>query len=367
MRLAELLGQWVERGVTPGAVLLYGDEGRDVDTITAGLTHTHPRPGPAVTTATNYDLASVTKVVATTAVAMKLVEVGAIELDARAQRWIPELRGAGSSAITLRDLLGHASGLPAHVEFFKPLLAGERMGADSAREALLCMAAGTELECAPGERVIYSDLGFIILGFCLERATGQRLDRLTEELVTAPLAMTTTRYIDLEAAPEVARPHPVAPTEICPYRGLVVGEVHDDNAHAAGGICGHAGLFATAADLGRFARAMVTAAAGAADSWFAPEVVREFFTTAVVAGSSRRLGWDSPSEPPVITHAGQLWPRDGVGHTGFTGTSLWLDPARGRYVVLLTNRVHPGRDQSGIREMRCSLMDAVVLRLELAS
>lgn len=367
-KMRELLDSWLERQVAPGGVLLYGDRGRDVETVAFGRTQTHPPgEGAAVTAETVYDVASVTKPVATTAVLMKLVAAGRVELDTRVQTLVPELCVDGSDAVTLRQLAGHASGLPAHRCFYERLLRGERMGAPSAREAILRMAGATELEYRPGTKAVYSDLGFMLLGFSLERATGERLDALTARLVTEPLGMSATRFVDLDADPPMPRPTPVAPTEICPRRGLVSGEVHDDNAHAAGGVLGHAGLFSTVADLGRFSRAMIAAARGES-SPFDGDVVREFFSTRAAPDTSRVLGWDTPSDPPVISHAGDLWPRDGVGHLGFTGCSIWLDPRGGRYVVLLTNSVHFGRDEIRLRlrAFRRDVMDAVVRRLERA-
>jgi len=361
-----LLERWVQREVTPGGVLLYGDEGRDVETIAFGRTQTHPAgAGVAVSPTTAYDVASLTKPVATTAVLMKLVELGQVGLDTRVAELLPELRAAHAEGITVQQLAGHASGLPAHRCFYERLLRGERMGACSRRDALLRMVGATDLEYAPGSRAVYSDLGYVLLGFLLERVTGERLDALTARWVTDPLEMSSTRFVDLDADPPAPRPAPVAPTEVCPRRGLLVGEVHDDNAHAAGGVLGHAGLFSTARDLARFARAMI-AAAGDQPGWFDPEVVRHFFSTRAAANTSRVLGWDTPSDPRALSHAGDLWPRDGVGHLGFTGCSLWLDPPRGRYVLLLTNSVHFGCAdalRSALREFRREVMDAAVRRL----
>ncbi len=366
--MRELLDSWLERRVAPGGVLLCGDHCRDVETFAFGRTQTHPAgAGAPVTPETVYDVASVTKPVATTAILMKLVAAGRVDLDTRARSLLPELCAAGSEEITLRQLAGHASGLPAHRCFYERLVRGERMGAPSAREAILRMAGATALEYRPGAKAVYSDLGFMLLGFFLERATGERLDALTSRLVTEPLGMSATRFVDLDAEPPAPRPSPVAPTELCPRRGLVVGEVHDDNAHAAGGVLGHAGLFSTAADLGRFSREMIAAARGEKSS-FDRDVVREFFSARAAPDTSRVLGWDTPSDPPVISHAGDLWPRDGVGHLGFTGCSIWLDPRGGRYVVLLTNSVHFGRDdiRLRLRAFRRDVMDAVVRRLDRA-
>lgn len=369
-------------GVTPGGVLCCGDDGRIVATIPFGSSHF----GRAdemfeITADTVYDLASLTKPIATAAVLMKLD----VDLDAPVGRLLPELRPAlGHAGITFAQLLGHGSGLPAHLRFYERLRAGERAGAPSRREALLRMAAGTPAEAAPGERAVYSDLGYVILGFAIERITGMRQDEAVRALVTGPLEMRDTFYVDLDdpargPAREPAggharpaepvpmpdgRPARIAPTEVCPYRGLVHGEVHDDNAHAGGGIFGHAGLFGTAGDVARFAGAMVHAAAGRAVAGFAPAVVQRFFRTRAAPDTTWRLGWDTPSTTLGISHAGDAWPRTGVGHLGFTGTSMWLDPEHGRFAVLLTNRVHPSREHTGIREYRRAVMDAVVSWLD---
>lgn len=361
-----------DAGVTPGGVLVYGDGGQDVATLPFGslALPVSPGAGPAaaVTADTIYDIASLTKPVATAAIAMKLD----VDLDAPVAPLVPELTVAGADRITWAHLLGHASGMAAHLRFYERLLAGERAGARSRREALLRMAATTELACPPGERSVYSDLGYIVLGFAIERLTGKRLDQVTAELVTGPLGMGSTFFVDLD---EVDGGHGaggvpagalerIAPTERCPYRGLVRGAVHDDNAHAGGGIFGHAGLFATAGDVARFARAMVHAAAGQPMGGFAPGSVRRFFATSSAPGTTRRLGWDTPAAEPGVSHAGDAWPRDGVGHLGFTGCSMWLDPPRGRYAVLLSNRVHPSRELGGIQGFRRAVMDAVVATLD---
>ena len=222
-----LLESWVDRNAVPGGVLLFGDGGREGETFAFGSTQTLPAEGAApVTPETVYDVASVTKPAATVAVLMKLVAEGRVGLDDRAAELLPELDTSGSDAITVAQLAGHSSGLPAHLCFYERLLAGERMGAGSAREALLRMAGSTELEYRPGERVVYSDLGFILLGFYLERVGGERLDALATRLVFEPLGMQATRFVDLDADPPVPRPSPVAPTEVCPRRGLVVGLGH---------------------------------------------------------------------------------------------------------------------------------------------
>jgi CubicO group peptidase (beta-lactamase class C family) len=387
--LDQILRQAVRRsaedlsGVTPGGVLTYGEDGAVVDTIPFGFSHFGPEDEVfEVTADTVYDLASLTKPIATAATLMQLD--GALDrLDAPVGPLLPELGRAGAR-ITLAQLLGHASGLPAHVAFYERLRAGDRAGASSRREALVRMAATTPPERAPGEQAVYSDLGYILLGAAIERLTGTRLDQAVAARVTGPLGMGQTFFVDLDdparaagRSPEIPARRPgepvrapggpavrVAPTEVCPYRGLVHAEVHDDNAHAGGGIFGHAGLFGPAGDVARFASAMVRAAAGQAVAGFAPEVVRRFFRTSAAPGTTWRLGWDTPATTPGTSHAGDAWPRTGVGHLGFTGTSMWLDPERGRFAVLLTNRVHPSRAHEGIRPLRRAVMDAVVALLD---
>jgi serine-type D-Ala-D-Ala carboxypeptidase len=349
--------------VTPGGVLTYGDAGREVATIPFGRTHADPAGGGPVTAGTVYDVASLTKPIAATAALMKAVEAGEVELDEPISRLLPELGGPGAAAICLHHLAGHAAGLPAHVAFFERVWAGDLAGAATRREAIFRMAAGVARTHPPGERAVYSDVGYILLGLALERAAGRRLDEVVAERVFRPLAMAATRFVDLDADPPAVRPAPVAPTEVCPRRGLVCGEVHDENAHAGGGIFGHAGLFSTAGDVARFGRAMIAAATGARGV-FDPTVVRACFGRSAAPGTSWRLGWDTPSGAPGVSHAGDRWPRDGLGHLAFTGCSLWLDPPRGRYAVLLTNRVHPTREGEGIRELRRAVMDAVVDALD---
>jgi CubicO group peptidase (beta-lactamase class C family) len=351
-------------GVTPGGVLIYGDQGRDAAVLPFGRSQIEPpQQGFEVATDTIYDIASLTKPMATAACFMKL----GVDPNKRAISLVPELCARGAERITFAHLLGHTSGLPAHQPFYERLRGGERMGRASTREALFAMVCRTALTAEPGTRQEYSDLGYIALGLAIERATGRRLDQAVRKLVTEPLGLSDTFYIDLEREPSERGPLPlerIAPTELCSYRGLVHAEVHDDNAHAGSGIFGHAGLFSTAGDVASFARAMLELLDGRAVGEFSPEVVRSFTSTTAAPDAVHTLGWDRPSSDPERTHTGELWPREGLCHLGFTGVGLWLDPQRGRYLVLLTNRVHPNRDQPGIREFRQQVTDAVVRTLD---
>ncbi len=319
-----------------------------------------PDAGPAISRDTPFDLASLTKPMATAAIAMTLVSEGRLALDDRAARWLPVDGG-----ITVAHLLGHAAGFPAHRELFRRIWDGDLGGAADPRTALVAMATSTPLERAPGEATTYSDLGFITLGALLERAGGAPLDELVA-LVSEPLGLGATGYVDLVGRRRAFATPPVA-TEIDPRRGLVTGEVHDENAHSGGGVAGHAGLFAPLPDVSAFARAMAAAprrGAGRMDA----AVVERCFTASAAPATSWRLGWDTPASEPGVSHAGDAWPRAfAVGHLGFTGTSMWLDWSRGRWAVLLTNRVHPSRSRPEallIKELRRGFGDLAWSLLE---
>jgi CubicO group peptidase (beta-lactamase class C family) len=201
---------------------------------------------------------------------------------------------------------------------------------------------------------VYSDLGFIVLGDLVERVAAERLDALARRHIFAAAGSTSARFVDLASSD---RPADVAATERIPP-----GEVHDENCHAAGGILGHAGLFATGDDVARVVEALLAAFHGDAGAPFTTEAVRTLWSPGGVPGSTWRLGWDGPAAHG--SSAGTLWPRTGVGHLGFTGCSIWIDPPRRRYVVLLTNRVHPTRADERIKAFRPRLHDAVVTTLD---
>jgi CubicO group peptidase (beta-lactamase class C family) len=364
--LHALLDAALARGVGSAAALSVGDAGVEVVRIALGKTRTVPDPGTPIGDTATFDVASLTKPMATAAVAMALVSEERLDLEASVQHWLPAVP---DHRITVAHLLGHAAGYPAHRTIYEQLWAGDLAGHATAREALIGLAAATPLEAAPGARSVYSDLGYITLGALCEAVCGARLDELFEHLVAGPLRLHGAHFVDL-AQPEALRPHiaaPIVATEI-DRRGLVTGEVHDENSHAAGGITGHAGLFATIGDVARFAAAMIELGAGLDREPFHGAVAQHFFATSAAPGSSWRLGWDTPSPTAGVSHAGDLWPRTGgIGHLGFTGTSLWLDLPRHRWVALLTNRVHPSRNgaaAAAIKELRRAVGDTVVRGLD---
>jgi CubicO group peptidase (beta-lactamase class C family) len=365
--LHALIDAALERGVGSAAALSVGDAGVEVVRIALGKTRSVPDPGAPIGDTATFDVASLTKPMATAAIAMALVSEERLDLDASVQHWLPAVP---DHRITVAHLLGHAAGYPAHRTIYERIWAGDLGGAATARQALIDLASAEPLESEPGAGSTYSDLGYITLGALCEQICGARLDELFEHLVAGPLRLHGAHFVDL-TVPDAEHPHvatPIVATEIDARRGLVAGEVHDENSHAAGGITGHAGLFATIGDVARFAAAMLDLGAGHDREPFHGAVARHFFATAAAPGSSWRLGWDTPSATAGVSHAGDLWPRTGgIGHLGFTGTSLWLDLPRHRWVALLTNRVHPSRHgaaAAAIKELRRAVGDTVVRGLD---
>ena len=350
--IAALLDAALATPLGSAAAVSIGDAGVERVQLVRGTARRVPDVGPAIDEHTAFDLASLTKPMATAALAMALVGHAGLDLDAPVRRWLPEAATAG----TVGHLLGHAAGCAAHVEFFRSL----RQGGHADPYGELIASAARNPAAPPGAQALYSDLGYLLLGAILERAADQPLDAAFRSWVGEPLGLAGARYPGAAALPLAVA------TEL-DDRGLVSGRVHDENAYFGGGICGHAGLFATIGDVATFAAAIVETAAGRTRGRWRTDVVRQFLTTAAAPGATWRLGWDTPSPAPGISHAGDRWPRAGaVGHTGFTGTSLWLDLPRGRWVALLTNRVHPTRHGTAdaIKALRRAIGDAAWTMLE---
>jgi len=360
-----LARQAVADGVIPGAVIHVSSEERTAFHEPFGHRTVEPGPLPA-TVGTIYDVASVTKAAITSVLAMQAVAAGTVRLDDPVQRHLPEFRdeesGAAKGQVTVRQLLSHAGGLPAHRPFYLTVPEGP------ARRLRIMEAAAREpLAGPPGVRSVYTDLGFILLGWLLERVAGERLDVQARRRIFEPLGLRASLFAPVSegagAAPKTwpGELGPVAATEACPYRQRVVaGEVHDMNAFAMEGVAGHAGLFSTAADLAVIAQALVAAWRGDAGATLVDrDVVRAFWLPAGVPGSTWRLGWDGPAD--AKSQAGTRLSRAAVGHLGFTGCSLWIDPARALIIVLLSNRIHPAvRDDPRFRAFRPAVHDAIL-------
>jgi CubicO group peptidase (beta-lactamase class C family) len=349
-RIAVLLDDALAARLGSAAAVSVGDAGVEVFRYATGHRWRQPALGAAIDERTRFDLASLTKPMATVACAMVLVGDRRLELDAPIRRYLP----AAASEGTVRQLLGHGAGCAAHVEIYRWLRAERPTDPYAALVARAC----AEPCASPGSSAVYSDLGYIQLGAVLEQAGGHPLPDLFERDIARPLGLTCT----------FARaPLPDAVATELDDRGRVCGLVHDENAYWGGRACGHAGLFGSIDDVARFAAAIVAVAAGAPRGGLVPEVVQHFFSDAPVAAASWRLGWDTPSATPGVSQAGDRWPRQhAVGHTGFTGTSLWLDLANRRWVALLTNRVHPTRyagTADAIKVLRRAVHDAAIAAL----
>jgi CubicO group peptidase (beta-lactamase class C family) len=336
----------------PGAVIAVGRH--DTVLLLTAVGHYGAGDTRPVTPQTIYDLASLTKVIGLTTAVMMLVDSGKLDLDAPVQKYVPAFQGGGpgKERVTIRNLLTHSSGLPA----WRPLFAES-----STREGAFALVDTTALLRQPGDTFIYSDLGAIALTQAVEAITGQRLDAFLDARLFGPLAMGSTRYLP----PETWRTR-IAPTEndTAFRHRMLHGEVHDENAGRLGGVSGHAGLFSSAPDLARFAQWLLDSRippgrpAGGIGAFLPHDVVVEFTRRQQIPpGSSRALGWDTPSEN---SSAGtKLGPR-AFGHTGFTGTSIWIDPDRDLFIILLSNRVNPTRANTRILQVRRRVADLVV-------
>jgi CubicO group peptidase (beta-lactamase class C family) len=332
----------VAAGAAPGAVLAVSHDGARFTYGAGRLGQDEPNRPDGTTI---YDLASLTKVVGLTTAAMLAVEDQRLDLDAPVQRYVPAFAGPGKDSVTIRMLLTHGSGLPAWRPLFREV---------STRAEAFALADSTPLDSAPGTAEVYSDLGAIVLTQAIETVYHERLDSLLEQRIFQPLGLTHLRYL-----PPPSWRDQIAPTELDPWRGRVLrGEVHDENAALMDGVSGHAGLFGSAEDLLTFAEWLLEQADGRTDG---PAVFREFTRRQnLVPGSSRALGWDTPSEG---SSAGRLLSPTSFGHTGFTGTSLWIDPVHHLAIVLLSNRVNPTRDNPRWAPVRAEIADLVMTTL----
>ncbi|HLI81277.1 MAG TPA: serine hydrolase domain-containing protein [Candidatus Binataceae bacterium] len=321
---------------------------------------------------TVFDLSSLTKVFATTIAIMMLVREEKLRLDDRVTRYFPSFGVHGKDRVIVRHLLAHCSGLAAWRPFYKLVADIERAGkvnfmaSPGAKQRIYEEIHREKLEAPVGAKAIYSDLNFIALGEAVEQATGVSLQRFCHDRIFRELGLTATGFIDISLA-RTRKLEPVADmfaaTENCPSRRrLLLGEVDDDNAFAMGGVAGHAGLFAPVREVDRIAAELIACFKGRSD--FVPEkIVRQFWTRdETVAGSTWALGWDTPS--PDHSSSGHRFPPTAVGHLGFTGTSIWIDPEREIAVSILTNRVHPSRDNQAIRDFRPAIHDLIMEAIE---
>jgi len=343
----------------PGATLAVGYRGKVAVRAFGKLSY--DAKAAATTPGTMFDIASLTKVVVTTTLAAKLAEgdfpVG-LDLDAKVERYLPEWV-VGKPAdidwrhkVTVRHLLTHTSGLPAFKEYWRT---------SKSKGETLTRIFAEPLEYGPGTKEVYSDLGIILMTEIIERLTGRKLEELAKSDVFAPLGIKDTMY----RPPKKFWPE-IAPTEIDSQlrHRLVQGEVHDENAFAMGGVSGHAGVFSTAGDLAAFCQMILNGGVYAHQRILRRATVAQFTAPQQLSGGTRTLGWAVPTEGGS---SGHYFSSHSFGHTGFTGTSIWIDPDRQVFVVLLTNRVHPRRENTKIQQVRPELHDAVMKALGFAT
>lgn len=344
-RVSGVMARALADSAFPGAIAVVGN--RDGILLTHAVGRLDRSDSTPPDERTLWDMASLTKVVALTSVLMSLVDDGRLKLDAPVQRYVPEFTGRWKGRVTVRHLLTHSSGLPA----WRPLYKEATSPADA-----LALAIATPLDTVPGVRMAYSDLGAIILGEIARRLTRTSLDRYAAQRIFARAGMVETYF-----RPDTSLYRRTAPTEFDPWRQRQLrGEVHDENAFALGGVSGHAGLFSTANDLARFARAYLNGGLLDGQRIWSPRTIAEFTRVQNAKLSHRALGWETANGS---NSGGRFMSAEAFGHTGFTGTSLWIDPANDVFVILLSNRVNPTRENRRISSVRSALADSVLVLL----
>jgi len=342
--LDSIIQDAIHSGQIPGAVVLIGHNGKVIYRKSFGNRSLEPRREP-MTLDTVFDVASLTKVVATTTAVMQLFELGKVRLSDAVEKYIPEFAQNGKQDITVRQLLTHYSGLPPDLDLQSPW-----QGKDTAFR----MAFEEKPQQPTGSGFLYSDINFITLGALVERVSALALDRYAEKNIFAPLKMTHTRFL-----PDAAWRPKIAPTEYDEHGAMLRGIVHDPTARRMGGVAGHAGVFSTADDLSKFAQSLL-----GGSRILSPLSVEKMATPEQppTATTLRGFGWDIDS--PFSTNRGELLPVGSFGHTGYTGTSLWIDPTTRTYIILLTNAVHP-RGKGSAVALRTKLATAVTAALPL--
>jgi uncharacterized protein YbbC (DUF1343 family)/CubicO group peptidase (beta-lactamase class C family) len=317
-----IIEQAIADGNIPGAVLIVGHNGKVVYRKAYGNRALEPKREP-MTLDTVFDLASLTKVIATTTAVMQLVEQGKVRLNDAVAKYLPDFAQNGKDDVTVRQLLTHYSGLEPDLDLKTPW---------EGKETAYHMAFAETLQNPPGSAFVYSDINFITLGALVEKVSGEPLDEYATRHIFAPLKMLHTRFV-----PPASWRAKIAPTQYDENEHMLLGVVHDPTARRMGGVAGHAGLFSTADDLSKFAQALLNGGGGI----LSPLTVEKMTTpeTPPAAPLLRGFGWDIDS--PFSSNRGDLLPVGSFGHTGFTGTSMWIDPTTQTYIILLTNAVHP--------------------------
>jgi len=348
----ELLDKGVEEGVYPGAVLLVAEKGRIIFLNEVGNLSTIPRILP-MKKDTIFDLASLTKPLATTLAIMGLVNDGRINLDQPLSEIVRTGALGDKGTLTPRLILSHCAGFKDWMPFYIDLL---KYSSDARKKVLREKIIEQPLQYTPGTGTLYSDLGFMILEWLVEEASGRTLKDYVHRNFYIPMGLKRTYLSDGDMPFDIRE---YAATEDCPWRNRIIqGVVHDENAYAAGGYSGHAGLFGTAEEVFSIANILRGHYLGKRSDYFSPGIVRAFFTRQeIIKGSTWALGWDTPS--PKNSSAGKYISLNSVGHLGFSGTSLWMDLEKDILTVFLSNRIHPTRNNMNIRSFRPLLHDLI--------
>ena len=344
----EIIQSAIKDSAFPGAVVLVSKEGKIIYEKAFGHL-TYEDTSESVTINTIYDIASLTKVIATTTAVMICYDKNLFSLDDRVVKYLPEFSQNGKEKVTIKNLLLHNSGIPAFKRFYKNYSSADEVIKDIYK---------TPLSYEPGSKSVYSDLGFITLAKIVEQVTGKGFDVFCKEEIFNPLQMNSTFF-----NPPDSSINKIAPTEYDNYwrNKLVWGEVHDETAALLNGVAGHAGLFSTAKDINNLLQLLLNDGTFNGRQIIKPETVK-LFTNRYSDKSTRALGWDTKSERN--SSAGNLFDITSFGHTGFTGTSVWADPTRKLFVVFLTNRVYHTRENKKLYKVRPALHDAVINALD---
>ena len=356
------LQQAIENGSTPGVALLVDKDGELVYRHALGYAQRYPEHKDLHET-TIFDVASLTKVIATTTAVMILIREHLLSLEEPVKTYIPEFP---HEQITFLHLLTHSAGFPQWFPVYEEIQqeveqrGNAFIGSSEARHYVLEKIFHTPLLAAPGEQYTYTDIGFILLGHAIDQITGMPLDEYCKKMIFAPLGMTHT-FFRRQGTPLPEGDY--AATERCEWRRRILyGEVHDENTYALGGVAGHAGLFSTLDDVRMFMNTLSCCYDGK-DTFLPQSIVQQFFTRQYLPeNSTRALGWDTPS--PEASTGGELLSPTSVGHTGFTGTSIWLDLSRKLLIILFSNRIHLSRNNQKFLKMRPKIHDTVVITFD---
>ncbi len=359
-KVDDIISQSILKNYFPGAQIIIGDDKGIIYENSFG-NFTYDEFSPVVTEETVYDIASLTKVIATTSAIMKLYQENKLDLNDKVSEYIPEFANNGKENINILNLLLHNSGLKAFIPFYKYY---------TTREEVINAVYNAVPDYKPDTKFVYSDLNAIILGFIAERVSGMSLDKYCSLNIFEPLGMNSTLFL-----PDDKMKERIPPTENDNYwrNRLIKGEVHDEAASILGGVAGNAGLFSNAKDLFKFMRTMLNNGAYynpytrglTEEKLFEPEIVTLFTKrfTDVIYANSRALGWDTKPDVSSSKYripCGELMSDNCFGHTGFTGTSVWCDRERKLIIILLTNRIYPSRDNEGLREVRPDIHNAAI-------